>query len=110
MSTPQAKACCSPGLRDAEDARPRWTDLQDFDFYEIHEAFAAQVLWTLNAWEDEAFCEEKLGRDKPLGSIDRSKLNVNGCSLAAATRSPRPAAGLSPASPRNWTRGGRVVA
>ena len=57
--------------------------LQDFDFYEIHEAFAGQVLSTLKAWEDPKFCKEKLGRDKPLGSIDRSKLNVNGSSLAA---------------------------
>ena len=57
--------------------------LQDFDFYEIHEAFAAQVLSTLAAWEDEKFCEERLGLDAPLGSIDRSKLNVNGSSLAA---------------------------
>src|SRR6478609_8349887 len=58
--------------------------LQDFDYYEIHEAFAAQVLCTLKAWEDAEFCKEKLGRDKPLGSIDRKKLNVNGGSLAAA--------------------------
>jgi acetyl-CoA C-acetyltransferase len=58
--------------------------LQDFDYYEIHEAFAAQVLCTLAAWEDPAFCKEKLGREQPLGSIDRSKLNVNGGSLAAA--------------------------
>jgi len=57
--------------------------LQDFDFYEIHEAFAAQVLSTLYAWEDPKFCKEKLGLDKPLGSIDRSKLNVKGSSLAA---------------------------
>ena len=56
--------------------------LQDFDFYEIHEAFAAQVLCTLKAWESEAFCKEKLGLDKALGSIDRSKLNVVGSSLA----------------------------
>lgn len=55
--------------------------LQDFDFYEIHEAFAAQVLATLKAWEDEAFCRDRLGRDV-LGAIDRSKLNVNGSSLA----------------------------
>jgi len=58
--------------------------LQDFDYYEIHEAFAAQVLCTLKAWEDESFCKEKLGRAKPLGAIDRAKLNVNGGSLAAA--------------------------
>jgi acetyl-CoA C-acetyltransferase len=57
--------------------------LQDFDFYEIHEAFASTVLATLKAWEDPAFCKEKLGLDVPLGSIDRSKLNVHGSSLAA---------------------------
>ncbi len=56
--------------------------LQDFDFYEIHEAFAAQVLFTLKAWEDPTFCRERLGLDEPLGSIDREKLNVNGASLA----------------------------
>ncbi|POP51159.1 acetyl-CoA C-acyltransferase [Zhongshania marina] len=56
--------------------------LQDFDYYEIHEAFAAQVLATLKAWEDESFCKEKLGLDRALGSIDLSKLNVNGSSLA----------------------------
>ena len=56
--------------------------LQDFDYYEIHEAFAAQVLCTLKAWEDEEFCKTKLGADKALGSIDRSKLNVVGSSLA----------------------------
>ncbi|RZS37776.1 acetyl-CoA C-acetyltransferase [Herbihabitans rhizosphaerae] len=57
--------------------------LQDFDFYEIHEAFASQVLSTLKAWEDPKFAKEKLGLDAPLGSIDRSRLNVNGSSLAA---------------------------
>ena len=57
--------------------------LQDFDFYEIHEAFAAQVLCTLKAWEDPMFCRDKLGLAQPLGAIDRSKLNVNGSSLAA---------------------------
>jgi acetyl-CoA C-acetyltransferase len=56
--------------------------LQDFDFYEIHEAFAAQVLCTLKAWEDQDFCKNKLGLESPLGSIDKSKLNVNGGSLA----------------------------
>jgi acetyl-CoA C-acetyltransferase len=56
--------------------------LQDFDYYEIHEAFAAQVLCTLKAWEDPAYCKTVLGRDTPLGSIDRSKLNVEGSSLA----------------------------
>ncbi len=57
--------------------------LQDFDFYEIHEAFAGQVLCTLKAWEDAAYCREKLGLPGALGSIDRSKLNINGSSLAA---------------------------
>ena len=58
--------------------------LQDFDFYEIHEAFASQVLATLAAWEDPVFCTQRLGLDAPLGSIDRDRLNVNGSSLAAA--------------------------
>lgn len=56
--------------------------LQDFDFYEIHEAFAAQVLATLKAWEDPEYCRDKLGRDQPMGSIDRAKLNVKGSSIA----------------------------
>lgn len=57
--------------------------LADFDFVEIHEAFASTVLVTLAAWEDESFCRERLGLPGALGSIDRSKLNVNGSSLAA---------------------------
>ncbi|HVV24301.1 MAG TPA: acetyl-CoA C-acetyltransferase [Pseudonocardiaceae bacterium] len=57
--------------------------LADFDFYEIHEAFASQVLATLRAWEDPAFCKQRLGLDEPLGSVDRARLNVNGSSLAA---------------------------
>jgi acetyl-CoA C-acetyltransferase len=56
--------------------------LQDFDYYEIHEAFAAQVLCTLKAWEDPEFCRERLGLDQPLGAIDRTRLNVLGSSLA----------------------------
>ena len=56
--------------------------LQDFDFYEIHEAFASTVLATLKAWEDENYSRQRLGLSKPLGPIDRSKLNVNGSSLA----------------------------
>ncbi len=63
-------------LRDAQ------LRLQDFDFYEIHEAFAGQVLCTLKAWEDPAFCREKLGIGDALGSIDRAKLNVKGGSVA----------------------------
>ena len=69
-------------------AMPRMLDragltLEEFDFYEIHEAFASQVLATLKAWEDPIFCKERLGLDAPLGAIDRDKLNVNGSSLAA---------------------------
>jgi len=57
--------------------------LQEFDYYEIHEAFASQVLCTLKAWEDPVFCKERLGLEQPLGSIDRDKLNTHGGSLAA---------------------------
>jgi acetyl-CoA C-acetyltransferase len=56
--------------------------LQDFDFYEIHEAFAAQVLCTLAAWESESYCRERLGAPGALGSIDRARLNVKGSSVA----------------------------
>ena len=56
--------------------------LQDFDLYEIHEAFAAQVLCTLKAWEDEEYCRTELGRDTAMGSIDRSRMNLVGSSLA----------------------------
>jgi acetyl-CoA C-acetyltransferase len=57
--------------------------LQDFDFYEIHEAFAAQLLCTLQAWGDERFCRERLGLEQPLGEIEREKINVHGGSLGA---------------------------
>lgn len=57
--------------------------LQDFDFYEIHEAFASVVLATLAAWDSDEYCKERLGLDTALGGIDRTKLNVNGSSLAA---------------------------
>jgi len=56
--------------------------LQDFDIYEIHEAFAAQVLCTLKAWESETYCRDRLGLDAALGAIDRSKMNIKGSSLA----------------------------
>src|SRR3546814_16703744 len=70
--------------------------LQDFDLYEIHEAFAAQVLCTLRAWESEDYCKTRLGLDAPLGRIDPAKLNINGPSLAtgptfAATGAPNAA-------------------
>jgi acetyl-CoA C-acetyltransferase len=63
-------------LRDAD------LGFSDFDFFEIHEAFAAQTLATLAAWENAEFCRDRLGRDTPLGSIDRGKLNVKGGSVA----------------------------
>jgi acetyl-CoA C-acetyltransferase len=56
--------------------------LQDFDFYEIHEAFAAQVIATLKAWQSEKFCRDRLGRNEAMGPIDLSKLNVKGGSVA----------------------------
>lgn len=62
--------------------KQRGLSLQDFDYYEIHEAFAAQVLCTLEAWKSDDFCKNKLGLDQALGEIDRTKLNVNGGSLA----------------------------
>ncbi len=68
-------------------AVPRMLDraglkLQDFDYYEIHEAFAAQVLCQLRAWESAEYCRERLGKDQPLGSIDPLRINVHGSSLA----------------------------
>jgi len=72
----------APTVAVAEMLQQAGLTLQDFDFYEIHEAFAAQVLCTLKAWESEDYCRNRLGLDKALGSIDRSKLNVKGGSLA----------------------------
>jgi acetyl-CoA C-acetyltransferase len=83
--------------------------LQDFDFYEIHEAFAAQVLVTLKAWEDPAYCKRVLQKDAPLGSIDRSKMNVKGSSLAVghpfAATGARIVANLSKLLAENGGRG-----
>jgi acetyl-CoA C-acetyltransferase len=56
--------------------------LQDFDYYEIHEAFAAQVLCQLRAWQSADYCRERLGKPQPLGWIDPAKINVHGSSLA----------------------------
>ncbi|AHB48894.1 acetyl-CoA acetyltransferase [Hyphomicrobium nitrativorans NL23] len=72
----------APTIAVAKMLRRAGLTLQDFDFYEIHEAFAAQVLATLKAWEDPAYNRTHLGRDVPLGPIDRAKLNVKGSSLA----------------------------
>ena len=82
MSGPKEGMLMAPAY-----AVPRMLDrarlaLQDFDLYEIHEAFAAQVLCTLKAWESENYCRNRLGRAAPLGSIDRAKLNPRGSSVA----------------------------
>ncbi|HKJ56699.1 MAG TPA: acetyl-CoA C-acetyltransferase [Nitriliruptoraceae bacterium] len=89
--------------------------LQDFDLYEIHEAFAATVLSTLAAWEDEEFSRERLGLDAPLGAIDRERLNVAGSSLAAGhpfaatgARIVATAAALL-AERDDWEHGGRAL-
>ena len=72
----------APTVAVAEMLQRTGLQLQDFDFYEIHEAFAAQVLCTLKAWESEEYCRERLGLDKPLGSVDKEKMNIHGSSLA----------------------------
>lgn len=72
----------APTVAVAEMLQRSGLKLQDFDFYEVHEAFAAQVLCTLKAWESEEYCKDRLGLEQALGSIDREKLNVNGSSLA----------------------------
>ncbi|SDQ37564.1 acetyl-CoA C-acetyltransferase [Quadrisphaera sp. DSM 44207] len=72
----------APAYATARLLARRELTLQDFDLYEIHEAFASTVLATLAAWEDEAFCRERLGLGAPLGAVDRSRLNVTGSSLA----------------------------
>jgi acetyl-CoA C-acetyltransferase len=72
----------APAVAVPELLRRNGLTLQDFDFYEIHEAFAAQVLCTLRAWESEDYCRTRLGLDAPLGRIDPGKLNPNGSSLA----------------------------
>jgi acetyl-CoA C-acetyltransferase len=72
----------APAYAVSEMLRESSLGFGDFDFFEIHEAFAAQVLATLKAWEDPDFCRERLGRDAPLGAIDRSKMNVKGGSVA----------------------------
>jgi acetyl-CoA C-acetyltransferase len=72
----------APTIAVAEMLQQTGLTLQDFDFYEIHEAFAAQVLCTLAAWESADYCRDRLGLDAPLGSIDRERLNVRGSSLA----------------------------
>ncbi|MEM7053530.1 MAG: acetyl-CoA C-acetyltransferase [Pseudomonadota bacterium] len=72
----------APAVAVAEMLQRANLSLQDFDFYEIHEAFAAQVLCTLKAWESDDYCKERLGLNEALGSIDRGKMNIHGSSLA----------------------------
>ncbi len=72
----------APTVAVAEMLQTAGLQLQDFDFYEIHEAFAAQVLCTLKAWESERYCRERLGLDGALGSIDNRRMNVHGGSVA----------------------------
>ncbi len=72
----------APTVAVAEMLQRAELQLQDFDFYEIHEAFAAQVLCTLKAWESKTYCTQRLGLDDALGSIDRSRMNVHGGSVA----------------------------
>ena len=72
----------APTVAVAEMLQRAGLSLRDFDVYEIHEAFAAQVLCTLAAWESEAYCRGRLGLDEALGTIDRDKLNIRGSSLA----------------------------
>ena len=72
----------APTIAVPEMLKRQGLSLQDFDFYEIHEAFAAQVLCTLRAWESEDYCRNRLGLDAPLGRIDPAKMNPNGSSLA----------------------------
>jgi acetyl-CoA C-acetyltransferase len=72
----------APTVAVAEMLQRAGLTLQDFDFYEVHEAFAAQVLCTLKAWESEDYCSRRLGLKEPLGSIDRARMNVKGGSLA----------------------------
>jgi acetyl-CoA C-acetyltransferase len=72
----------APTVAVADLLRQTGLALQDFDYYEIHEAFAAQVLATLKAWESEEYCRGRLGLSKPLGEIDRARLNVKGSSIA----------------------------
>ena len=72
----------APTIAVSDMLREANLSLQDFDFYEIHEAFAAQLLCTLRAWESESYCRDRLGREQALGSIDPLKLNVVGSSLA----------------------------
>jgi len=72
----------APTIAVSELLKRQHLSLQDFDFYEIHEAFAGQVLCNLAAWESDEYCKRVLKRDQALGPIDRSKMNIKGGSVA----------------------------
>jgi len=72
----------APAYAVSEMLKAAKLNLQDFDFYEIHEAFAAQTIATLKAWQSEKFCRERLGRNTAMGPVDLAKVNVKGGSLA----------------------------
>ena len=72
----------APAYAVSEMLKDAQMNLQDFDFYEIHEAFAAQTIATIMAWQSGKFCSEKLGRPEPMGPIELSRLNVKGGSIA----------------------------
>ena len=72
----------APAYAVSEMLKTAKLNLQDFDFYEIHEAFAAQTIATLKAWQSEKFCRERLGRNSAMGPVDLAKVNVKGGSLA----------------------------
>jgi acetyl-CoA C-acetyltransferase len=72
----------APTIAVSEMLRRSNLTFADIDFFEIHEAFAAQVLCTLKAWEDPAYNRDVLGRETPLGSVDPTRINVKGSSLA----------------------------
>jgi acetyl-CoA C-acetyltransferase len=72
----------APTIAVSEMLQRAGLDFSDIDYFELHEAFAAQVLCTLKAWKDPAYCRDVLNRDEALGEIDPAKINVKGSSLA----------------------------
>ena len=82
MAGPKEGMLMAPAYAVPRMLRRAGLTLQDFEVYEIHEAFAAQVLCTLKAWEDEEYCRTRLGAKAALGSIERENLNPKGSSVA----------------------------
>src|SRR3546814_8240328 len=101
----------APTIAVPEMLKRNGLSLQDFDLYEIHEAFAAQVLCTLRAWESEDYCKTRLGLDAPLGRIDPAKLNINGSSLATGHPFAATGARIVPTAPKELQQrgGGRCL-